>query len=270
LIPILFHLGPFRIHSYGVMLAIAFLLGSVWAMKSASRRGVDPDKIANLVGWILVSSIVGARLHFVLGHPGSFSSPLDFFRIWEGGLTLYGGLIAAIVVSFLYLRRNRLRFLTVADVIAPGLAFGEALTRIGCFLNGCCFGAPCSGASWLCFRYPKGSYAIDTLGDVPVYPAQLFLSAGMLLVFFVLLRMDRLRARLRAGVLFGAYLIGQGLVRYVVDFYRYYEPIDHVRTLAPVIETKSQVVALILVFFGILVVMRRERSSARAAQEAKP
>jgi phosphatidylglycerol:prolipoprotein diacylglycerol transferase len=267
LIPILFHLGPFRVHSYGVMLAVAFLLGTWWAMRSAGRRGIDPDRVASLVGWILIASIAGARLHFVLGHPGSFSSPLDFFRIWEGGLTLYGGLIAAIIVSFLYLRRHRLRFLPIADAIAPALAFGEGFTRIGCFLNGCCFGAACAGGDPLCIRYPKDSYAADALGDVPVYPAQLFLSAGMFAVFFILFRMDRMRDRLRPGVIFGSYLILQGIIRYVVDFFRYYEPVDRVRVLAPIIETKSQVVALLLVVVGILFVTHRAAAAGKAARE---
>ncbi len=267
MIPILFRLGPFQVHSYGVMLAIAFLLGTWWSMRAAGRRGIDPDRVASLVAWILISSIVGARLHFVLGHPGSFSSPVDFFRIWEGGLTLYGGLIAAIVVSFVYLRRHRIPFLPIADAVAPALAFGEGFTRIGCFLNGCCFGAACGGASPLCIRYPKDSYAAEALGNIPVYPAQLFLSAGMFAVFFLLYRMDRNRDRHRSGMIFGSYLILQGIVRYVVDFFRYYEPIDRVRVLAPIIETKSQAVALLLVLAGILFVTRRA-TLARKAREA--
>lgn len=267
MIPILFHVGPFRVHSYGVMLAVAFLMGTWWAMRSAARRGIDPDRIASLVGWILIASIVGARLHFVVGHPGSFSSPLEFFRIWEGGLTLYGGLIAAIGVSFVFLRRHRIPFLPVADVIAPALAFGEGFTRIGCFLNGCCFGSACAGGDLLCIRYPAGSYASDTLGDVPVHPAQLFLSAGMFAVFLLLIWMDRRRDHLRPGAIFGTFLIAQGVVRYVVDFFRYYEPIDRVRFLGPMIQTKSQVIALILIFFGIFLVAHRAAATRRAAME---
>jgi phosphatidylglycerol---prolipoprotein diacylglyceryl transferase len=264
LIPILFHLGPFRVHSYGVMLALSYLVGTWWAMKAARRRGIDPDRIASLIGWILIASIAGARLHFVLGHSGSFSSPLEFFRIWEGGLTLYGGLIAAIAAGYIYLRRHRIPFLPVADSVGPALALGEGITRIGCFLNGCCFGDACSGGLF-CFRYPRGSYAADALGDTPVYPAQLFLSAGMFIVFAVLARLDRVRDRLRAGLLFGVYLIGQGLVRYICDFWRYYEPVDHIRTLGPVVETKSQVVALALVLFGAFLVASRLAVARRTA-----
>ena len=264
MIPVLFHIGPFSVRAYGVMLAISFVLGAWWAARAAARRGLDPDRILSLVGWILVSSIVGARLHFVLAHPSSFSGPFDFLRIWEGGLTLYGGLIAAIVVSFLYLRRHRLPFLLVADTTAPAIALGEGLTRIGCFLNGCCFGAPSHGG--LCVHYPRDSYAALTLGPgVAVHPAQLYLCGAMLLLFVLLWRADR-RA-LPVGLLFGLYLLGQGLARYIVDFYRYYEEVDRIRSLAPVIATKSQVVALLLALSGLVLILFISRGRGRARSE---
>jgi phosphatidylglycerol---prolipoprotein diacylglyceryl transferase len=261
LIPVLFHVGPFSVRAYGVMLAISFLLGAWWATRAGARRGIDADRILSLVGWILVSSIVGARLHFVIAHPSSFAGPFDFLRIWEGGLTLYGGLIAAVVVSFLYLRRHRLGFLPVADAVAPALALGEGVTRIGCFLNGCCFGARCHGA--FAIHYPPESYAALTLGrGVAVYPAQLYLCAAMLLLFAILWRLDR--RGLAPGFLFGFYLIGQGIARYVVDFYRYYEEVDRIPSLAPILGTKSQLIAVVLALLGVIVVARARRGNAAA------
>jgi phosphatidylglycerol---prolipoprotein diacylglyceryl transferase len=256
LIPVLLRLGPFSVRSYGVMLVIAFLLGTYWALKSARRRGIPEERIFSLVGCILVSSIAGSRLHFVLAHPSSYANPLDFFRIWEGGLTLYGGLIAAVVFSYLYLRKHHLPFLLVADITAPAIAFGEGITRIGCFLNGCCFGSVCSGG--LSFHYPSDSYAAQTLGDVGIYPAQLFLSAAMFLLFILLWRLDR--KKMRTGVLFGLYLTGQGIARYAVDFYRYYEPVDRITNLGAWIETKSQLIALILAVSGAILTLDRLRN----------
>jgi phosphatidylglycerol:prolipoprotein diacylglycerol transferase len=203
----------------------------------------------------LISSIVGARLHFVLGHPDSYANPADLFRVWEGGLTLYGGLVAAIVVSFLYLRRHRIGFLPVADVVAPSLALGEGITRIGCFLNGCCFGRPAEGL--LCVHYPHDSYAARALGDVAVYPAQLYLAGAMAILFVLLVSFDR--RRMKAGVLFGAYLVGQGLLRYAIDFTRYYEPVDRLTGLGPWIETKSQLVAIALSLLGLAFILVRTR-----------
>jgi phosphatidylglycerol:prolipoprotein diacylglycerol transferase len=262
LIPVLFHLGPFSVRSYGVMLVISFLVGTYWTLKSASRRGISEDRIFSLVGWILLSSIAGARLHFVIGHPTSFASPLDFLRIWEGGLTLYGGLIAAIATSYLYLRKHRISFLPVADAVAPALALGEAITRIGCFLNGCCFGSVCCGG--ICIHYPPGSYAAQTLGDVSVHPAQLFLSIAMAILFVVLWRLDK--RRLAAGVLIGLYLAGQGIARYAVDFYRYYEPVDRITTMGPLLETKSQLIALLLTISGAVLALDRLRAGRAAVR----
>ncbi len=248
MIPTLFEIGPFRVHAYGIALAISFLVGSLWARRAATRRGIDPDAILSLVAWILISAIVGARLHFVLSHPDSYKDPLEFLRIWEGGLTLYGGLIAAIAVSFLYLRRQRMRFFPVADAIAPALALGEAITRIGCFLNGCCFGAPYGGP--LCVHYPSDSYAVQAGILDGVFPSQLLLSACMLAVFLLLWRLDR--RTLPAGRLFAVYLIAQGVVRYGVDFTRFYEPVDQVHFAGSLIRAKSQIVALALAAVGVL------------------
>jgi phosphatidylglycerol:prolipoprotein diacylglycerol transferase len=242
---------------YGVMLAVAFILGSWWAVKAAARRGVAEDRMMSLVAWILISSIVGARLHFILGHPESYENLSDLLRVWEGGLTLYGGLVLAIAVSFHYLRRHGIGFLPVADATAPSLALGEAITRIGCFLNGCCFGRP--GEHFFCVHYPGDSYAAYALGDVAVYPSQLFLMVGMGLLFLILWGLDR--RQLVSGVLFSCYLIGQGVIRFVVDFTRYYEPVDQIRTLGPWIEAKSQIVALALVLVGIVLLALRVRSA---------
>ena len=198
-----------------------------------------------------------------MGHPESYESPLQLFRIWEGGLTLYGGLVAAIIVSFLYLARHKIRFFSVADAVSPALALGEAITRIGCFLNGCCFGRPCEGS--LCVHYPLDSYAVDALGNLGIYPSQLFLSAAMFLFFLLLWRLDR-RA-LPVGVLFGIYLVGQGIFRYAVDFTRYYETVDQVHSLGPWIETKSQIVALCLTAFGVVILVLCNRSRGRAQLE---
>jgi phosphatidylglycerol:prolipoprotein diacylglycerol transferase len=260
-IPTLFEIGPFRVHVYGVMLALSFFAGTWWALRSGRRRGIPEDRIFSLVGWILVSSILGSRLHYMLGHPESFRSPLDFLKIWEGGLTLYGGLIAAIVVSFLYTRRHGLGFLSVADVTAPALALGEGLTRIGCFLNGCCFGRPCAGP--FCIHYPENSYAAQALGVTGVYPSQLLLSAGMGLLFLILWKSDRLDRP--AGWLFSIYLVGQGLLRYGVDFTRYYEPVDRVMGAGPWLETKSQAVALALTVAGLALLWAR-RPAAHPVQ----
>jgi len=262
--PVVFHLGPFPVRSYGIALAISFLVGCWLALRRARTRGVSEDLMFGLFFWIMAAAIVGARAHFVLGHPADFPNLGDALRLWDGGLTLYGGLVAALAASWLYLARHRVSFLRVADICAPALALGEGITRIGCFINGCCFGRPGHGA--FCVQYPPGSYAASTLGPgVPVIASQLLLSAALLLSAGVLLLVER---RLRGvGRLFGLFVVLQGSIRWAVDFTRFYDPIDRIERLAPLITTKSQVVALALVAWGVWLLVRR--TGGGAAAEAK-
>lgn len=258
--PVVFHLGPFPVRSYGIALAISFLLGCGLALRRARARRYSEDLMFGLFFWIIAAAIVGARAHFVLAHPAAFANPVDAFRLWDGGLTLYGGLLAAVLASWLYLARHRTPFLAVADVCCPSLALGEGITRIGCFINGCCFGH--AGHGFFCVTYPPDSYAADVLGPgVPAVASQLLMSAALLLATGGLLLAGR---RLPgAGRLFGLYLVVQGVVRWAVDFTRYYEPIDRLDSLAPVITTKSQVIALGLVACGVWLLARRLRGAAR-------
>jgi phosphatidylglycerol---prolipoprotein diacylglyceryl transferase len=259
--PVVFHLGPFPVRSYGIALALAFLLGCGLALRRARARGYSEDLMFGLFFWIIAAAIVGARAHFVLAHPADFANPVDAFRLWDGGLTLYGGLMAALLASWLYLARHRVPFLAIADICCPSLALGEGITRIGCFINGCCFGH--AGHGIFCIQYPPDSYAAAAVGPgVPVVASQLLLSAALLLATGGLLLAGR---RLRgAGRLFGLFLVVQGTVRWAVDFTRYYEPIDRLEKLGPLITTKSQLIALGLVAWGVWLLVRRVRGAAVA------
>jgi phosphatidylglycerol---prolipoprotein diacylglyceryl transferase len=263
--PVVFHLGPFPVRSYGIALAVSFLLGCGLALRRARARGVSEDLMFGLFFWIIAAAIVGARAHFVLAHPADFPNPADAFRLWDGGLTLYGGLVAALLASWFYLARHRVAFLPVADICAPSLALGEGITRIGCFVNGCCFGRACHGD--FCVHYPVDSYAAAALGPgVPVMPSQLLLSATLLLATGGLLLAGR---HLRGtGRLFGLFLVLQGSARWAVDFTRYYDPTDRLDSLAPIITTKSQLVALGLVAWGAWLCARRLRGATAARTKA--
>ena len=138
MIPTLFKIGPLEIHSYGLLLAVAFLTGMQVALAEARRRGLDEARLSALCLWIMVFAIAGSRLLYVVTHLDAYAGRWgDAFKLWEGGLTMYGGFIAALVGSFLYLRHHRLPVLTVCDAFSPAIALGSGITRLGCFLNGC-------------------------------------------------------------------------------------------------------------------------------------
>jgi phosphatidylglycerol:prolipoprotein diacylglycerol transferase len=221
--PILLELGPFRIHAYGLALALSFLLGSWLVTRRGRRLGYAEDDLMRLFWWILVSSLIGSRLYYALQHPDDFKDNwLGVSQIWRGGLTQYGGLIGALIVGGLFIRSRGWSFRQVSDLIAPALALGEGITRIGCYFNVCCFGRPCD-LPWA-VRFPPGSHAHAMLGPQSVHPSQLYLSLANFVLLLVLLPLgDRLR---RPGRLFAVYLAVSSMVRLLVDFTRYYEPGD--------------------------------------------
>jgi phosphatidylglycerol---prolipoprotein diacylglyceryl transferase len=207
--PILFTIGPVNVYSYGVMLAIGFLL----ALHLASRRSdifdVPKEGVGNLLIVLLVSGIIGARITYVLSNIDFFVQyPLDVFMLNKGGLVFYGGLILSCVSGLVYARKSKLSVLDTADLIAPFIALGHAIGRIGCFLNGCCFGRPTDSILGVCF--PNSI--------TKVFPTQLFSSSGLFVIFAFLFYLQT-RRRFR-GEIISLYLVLYGVLRFFVEFLR--------------------------------------------------
>lgn len=223
MIPELFHIGPFPIRSYGVMIAFSFALGIWLAVRRGTRRGMDGTRLTDLSIAILVSSVVGARILYILPYREEFAAhPLRIFEIWRGGLTMYGGLLGAILASVLFMRAKKMPFWEVSDVVAPSVALGLAFTRVGCFLNGCCFGLP-THAPWG-VRFPPHSAAGAEFYGVAIHPAQLYDSLVGFGIFGLLLAVEkRLEGKGRLFLLFvGLY----GLSRFFMDRVRFYESVS--------------------------------------------
>jgi len=151
--------------TYGVMMVVGFL-SAVFIIRRLSRDITpDPQMITNGALYSLIAGVVGSRLFYVLHHFDQFRGrPLSFFAVWQGGLELLGGVILAIIVILLFLRYHRLPIRRYLDILAIGLMAALVFGRIGCFLNGCCFGKP-TDAAWG-IRFPYGSDAYRS----QVYP----------------------------------------------------------------------------------------------------
>jgi phosphatidylglycerol:prolipoprotein diacylglycerol transferase len=239
--PSLFSLGGLELHSYGLAIAVGFAVGVVVAAREARRLGLEGGAFVDLLFWILVTGILGSRLAFVLLNAGDYlrlcaggaARPLGRvladcaapLKIWEGGLVFYGGVLGAAGAVALFARRHRWPFGKVADALAPGLALGHALGRVGCFFAGCCYGKPWAGG----VAFPRGSVAFDELlrrGLVaagaattpPLHPVQLYEAAGELVIFGVLLALRR-RMPLPGGVAL-AYAVLYGVLRFGVELLR--------------------------------------------------
>jgi phosphatidylglycerol---prolipoprotein diacylglyceryl transferase len=212
---ILFKIGPITIFSYGFMLMVAFVVGAALATREARRKGLDPDAILDMTPWVLVASVVGARLVFVAQNWPEFSPhPIDVFRVWTGGLSFHGGLAGGILAGGWYVWRRRLPFWRYADVMVPGVPLSYAIGRIGCFLNGCCYGSP-TDLPWAC-RFADGS-APGGLTP-PSHPAQLYAALINVGIFFLLQRIAR-RATVPGQVLL-AYLLLYSIYRFLIEFVR--------------------------------------------------
>ncbi len=224
--PILFEIGPLTIYSYGVMLALAFVVGIWFATRQARREEVSANTILDLSLVALLTGIIGARILFVLLNLNYYLlHPFEIIMFWQGGLIYSGGLILGTLCAILFLKVRRLNIWKVVDIYAPSLAIGQAIGRIGCFLNGCCFGKP---VSWG-IKFPPGSMAsyeqfsqslIKSVNEysLPVHPTQLYSSLNALIIFLILILVRR-RKRFN-GELFWLYLLLYAITRFGIEFLR--------------------------------------------------
>ncbi len=268
--PTIISIGPFALRSYGLMLAIGFFSGIILAAWRAKKSGENPDNIYNLSVWIVISSLLGARLYYIITHYYEFRAEdnlpllIRFFtefknmfwpisssgQIGINGLVLYGGLIMGTLVTAAYLYTYKLNVFKYLDFFAPSLGLGEFFTRIGCFLSGCCFGKPTECAFGVIF--PGDSAAGMYFPDIHIHPSQLYNSFAGLLICVTLLLLERYKRfdGYTALLYFILYAIG----RFFIDYTRYYETsltfwgLSHNQILSVVI---FAITAPLLIYFTI-------------------
>jgi len=154
--PIIISAGWFNIYSFGLMLALSFMVGIYISARRAKRFGVDPQAILDLSVYLILAGVLGSRILYVMFHLDEYHSLVDIFALWEGGATLYGGFLLAIFAAAFFAKKKNIDFLLIADILSPALALGIMLTRVGCFMSGCCFGKPTDQPWGL--HFPYGSY----------------------------------------------------------------------------------------------------------------
>ncbi|MFQ6116168.1 MAG: prolipoprotein diacylglyceryl transferase [bacterium] len=218
--PYLLKIGSFHLSSYGFMLALSFILGILLAARRAKKQQVDPNIIIDLSFYIIVTAIIGARVYYVLPHLQEFRGNFwRVFAVWEGGLSMYGGVILATVFVLLYMWKKRLPVWKIADIYAPSIALGLGLTRIGCFLRGSCFGKP-TNVSWAVV-FPPDSPAGMQFPATAIHPTQLYASLYGFVILFALLFLERFKRS--NGFTFWLFILIYSISRFLIDFIRYYE-----------------------------------------------
>jgi phosphatidylglycerol---prolipoprotein diacylglyceryl transferase len=213
--PVLLKIGPIALYTYGFFVALAFVVGISIAKWEAERLGLDPGPVTDLCFYILLSAMIGARLFYIAVNPGMFlNDPMEILKIWNGGLVFYGGFIVAAVVAIVYLKKRRLPLWQTADVLAPGLAAGHVLGRVGCFFAGCCYGKACDLPWAVTFSHPLSLAPLGT----PLHPSQLYEVLNNLVVFSVLWLFRRRKTF--DGQVFWIYLLMYGITRAVLEIFR--------------------------------------------------
>jgi phosphatidylglycerol:prolipoprotein diacylglycerol transferase len=212
---IAFQFGPLAIHWYGVMVALGFLAGLWTASRRAPRDGIHPERILDLGPWLIVGAIVGSRLLFVISYWDEYFARqpwYEIFMIQRGGLVFYGGLIGAFAGAVIFIRWKKLPFLKVADVTAPSIALGHAFGRIGCLMNGCCYGKPTE--CFLAIHFP----ASHETGGIGVHPTEIYESVLNALLYLGLAWL--FRRKKFDGQIFALYLMIYAVLRATVEFFR--------------------------------------------------
>ena len=263
--PKLFDLGPLTVYSYGVLLAAAYLGGLQFALVRAKRRGIDPARVMDLGIYIIVSALIGAKLLLVLVDADHFlRNPSDLLALARSGGVFYGGLILAVIVGLWYVRRHRLPTWRIADVIAPGIAFGHVVGRLGCFLAGCCYGHETDVPWAVTFTNPLAAENVGTPLGVPLHPTQLYEAGAELIILGLLLAFER-KGRAFPGRTFWGYMLVYGLSRFVIEFFR-----GDPRGMVVGSISTSQFISLLIVPISIAMLYWLSRRSTDAAPVAAP
>lgn len=244
--PVLFELGPISIYSWGVMVAIGFLVGLFLARSEARRVKVSPDAITDLAIYLLVAGIIFGRLVYILFDLSYFKENLlRIFMIQEGGLAIHGSLLGGVLVGYWFSRSHKISFGKIADIIAPSLILGQAIGRIGCFLNGDSYG-----------KVSTLPWAVQFVGlSERRHPTQLYEAVLNLLVFIVIWKLrDKKKFD---GYLFLIYLILYSIVRSAVEIFRSSEYI-----FKPLTYAQGASILIVLVSYMIIRFHKKNNMSA--------
>jgi len=288
--PIAFHIGSFAVHWYGIFIGIGFLTSFCLLLKLKKYAGLTSDQIYNISMIALFAGVIGARVFYVVQFWEQFRGRgiLAILNVHEGGLVFYGGFILAFTAECLYAKwptvrrmlglkekkradgaepRKDISILALLDILGPAMALAHAFGRVSCFMQGCCFGKPAPNGfpfavcfpaeSPAAYRYP--SLLPGTSGSVPVYPVQLFESAGNILMCLILLLL--LRKRKYAGTIGGIYLILYGVMRFLIEFMRG----DHTDSILGL--TPSQFIAVAIAIPGGIIVYLAARKLGRKREK---
>lgn len=261
------------LHTWGLMITVAFASAALMANARARRIGVDGDRLVPIYLLAPIFGLLGARLlHFLMAEPEFFfEHPGAYFDMGEGGFAFYGGVIFASAGLLLYLWARKMPLLKISDMVAPAVLLGDCLGRVGCFFAGCCHGQPVGKAAtgtlmrlqggeivtvdgfpWLALIYRKG-VGVGDIFDVPIYPTQLWELFGTL-ILVIFLSWMWYRWRRFDGQVAAAALLLYAPLRFAIESFRG----DSVRGVGYLGHfSTSQMVSFGMIALGLLLIALR-------------
>ena len=242
--PDLFHIGSLTVHAYGFFLAIGFIFGIFRMVKIAPKYNIQKNDVIDLGIYMLIAGIVGARLLYVLTNISSYTFK-EAFSLWKGGLSFHGAIVAGVLVGFIFSKIKKIHILTLFDLIVPSVCIGYGFTRIGCFLNGCCYGID-SSMPWACKMWTDH-------GVTTCEPVQLYACAISFLMFWALTKFEFKKDK--PGYVFTWYLILYGIYRYLIEFIRHHVESDYILPYV----SGGQLLSLLMIIAGIIMLIVRFR-----------
>lgn len=250
MLPVLFKFGTISVYAWGFTLSLAILIGTVLAVKFSKRIEIESDTILDLAIVLVVGGIIGARLFYVIFYePARYlKNPLQIFALWNGGLVYYGALIGGFIAGVVFVVKKQLPFWKLSDVVAPSLALGYGIVRIGCFMNGCCYGKPTTSVFGVIFPFIEGTPSLD---QVARYPTQLFSSAFGFILFGILVYL--LKRKKFDGQVFLSFLILYAVERFIIEMFR-----ENLIVFANI--TISQLISILIIIPAVIFYWRRIQS----------
>ncbi len=205
--PILFNIGPVTVFSYGVMIALAVIVCAFLLSRDAKVYNIPAETIHDLMFMVVACGILGARVFYIILTWDYFKdNPMEMIMLTHGGLAWQGGLIAGMLSGFWFVRLKKLKLRFVLDLVAPYVALGQAIGRLGCFFNGCCYGKPAPWGIYFPVHHDR------------LHPTQLYETAGLFVAFLILKYAQKKPHH--AGMIFVLYLWLGAIERFIVEFFR--------------------------------------------------
>ncbi|MDD4996390.1 MAG: prolipoprotein diacylglyceryl transferase [Patescibacteria group bacterium] len=264
--PIILRLGFFNVYWYSFLIVLGLVLGLILVFKLAPRFKIKKENLEDLIFYLIIAGFIGARLYHVFSElPYYFKNPLDVFKVWNGGLGIYGAIIAGLLILFFSAKKYKIKFFVLADLFVPALALGQAIGRWGNYFNQEVFGRP-TDLPWGIF-IEAANRPFEFFSEQYFHPTFLYESIWNFLIFFVLILMiksnfyrnffgenfygGRTSKENRSGVIFGFYLMFYSFGRFWLEFIR----IDSQPMLLGL--RLAQVISILMFIVGGVILMRK-------------